>query len=134
LTPEEAQAVAVVHLYTGEDGESHVEDLEVPITKLAGGALSEVLPLNGAYLRTTTVDGPKPFHNVRERHFCVPLVGGFELRCADGTTRRIVPGTVLLAEDVSGHGHASVEIDPPRLTLFLPLPDDFDTSSWKRLP
>jgi hypothetical protein len=125
--------VNVTRVYTGDDGESHVEELEVPAEALADGFMSQVFAVDGVYFRTTEYDGPKPFHNARWRHFCVPLIGGFELRCADGTARRIVPGTIMLAEDVDGHGHASVEIDPPRLTLFLPVSDDFDVSAWKRV-
>lgn len=99
----------------------------------ANGFMSKLFRLEGAYFRESDFDGPRPFHNARWRHFCVPLVGGFELECGDGSKHCIVPGTIMLAEDTNGRGHASVEIDPPRLTLFLPVPDDFDASSWKRV-
>ncbi len=122
----------VTRVYSDHDGETHAEDLEVPMQALGDGFMSQLIDLSGVYFRTTEFDGPKPFHNARWRHFCVPLVGGFELECSDGTKRRIVPGSILLAEDVDGRGHASVEIDPPRLTLFLLVPDDFDASAWKR--
>jgi hypothetical protein len=123
----------IIRVYTGDGGESRSEELEVPMEAMADGFMSRMFELRGVHFRTTETSGPKPFHNVRWRHFCVPLVGGFELHCGDGSTRRVVPGTVLLAEDVDGRGHASVEIDPPRVTLFLPVPDDFDASGWKRV-
>jgi hypothetical protein len=123
----------VVRVYTGADGEAHTEELEVPMDEVADGFMSKLFELKGGYFRESTYDGARDFHNARWRHLCVPIVGGFELRCGDGSTYRIVPGTVMLGEDVDGRGHASVEIDPPRLTLFLPVPDDFDVSSWKRI-
>jgi len=100
---------------------------------LGEGSMSRLIELKGVYFRQSDFDGSRPFHNARWRHFCVPVVGGFELECGDGSKHRIVPGTVMLAEDVDGRGHASVEIDPPRLTLFLPVSDDFDASSWERV-
>jgi len=45
----------------------------------------------------------------------------------------IEPGRIMLGEDVTGRGHASIELATPRLTLFIPVPDDFDTSTWKRV-
>jgi hypothetical protein len=123
----------VTRVYTGDDGESHAERLEVPMEMVADGAMSRLFELKGLVVRESTFDGPKGFHNARWRHFCVPLVGGFELECSDGSRHRIVPGTIMLGEDLDGPGHASVEIDPPRVTLLLPVPDGFDTSGWRRL-
>ena len=124
----------ITRVYTGEDGETHVEDLEVPMEANAKGAVSELLAVKGVLIRESTFDGPSPFHNARWRHLCVPIIGGFELECGDGTKRLIGPGTIMLGEDITGHGHASIEVDPPRLTLYLPVPDDFDTSTWRRVP
>ncbi len=123
----------IVRVYTGEDGEAHVEDLEVPMDEAGKGFASQLMELKGVIFRTSDWKGSSPFHNARWRHFCVPLVGSFELECGDGTKRLIGPGTIMLGEDVTGRGHASIEVDTPRVTLFLPVPDDFDTSTWKRV-
>jgi hypothetical protein len=123
----------ITRVFTGQDGETHAEELEVPLDEMQNGAMSQLFELKGVYFRESDFNGSRGFHNARWRHFCVPLVGGFELECSDGSKRRIVPGTIMLAEDVGGRGHASVEIDPPRTTLFLPVPDGFDASSWKRV-
>jgi hypothetical protein len=123
----------VTRVYTGDDGETHVEDLELPMAENGRGTMSELLQLTGGYFRASSYDGPLPFHNARWRHLCIPLRGSFEIECGDGTKRLIGPGTIMLGEDTTGRGHASIEVDVPRETLFLPLPDDFDTSSWKRV-
>lgn len=122
----------ITRVYSTPDGESHAEDLEVPMDESGRSMLSPMIDVKGAILRESTHDGATGFHNARMRHLCVPLQGGFELECTDGTKKRIVPGTIMLGEDMTGRGHASVEI-PPRLTMLLPLPEDFDTSTWKRV-
>jgi hypothetical protein len=125
--------VIVVRVYTGEDGESHIEDLEVPMDEVSRGLMSQLFALQGIVFRESDFDGPLPFHTARCRHFCVPIVGSFEIECGDGTRRLIGPGTIMLGEDTTGRGHASIECDVPRQTLFLPVPDDFDTSRWRRV-
>ena len=123
----------VTRVFTGEDNETHIEDLEVPMEEARHGYMSRMFELQGIVFRESDFDGPLPFHNARWRHFCIPILGSFEIECGDGTKRLIKPGTIMLGEDTTGRGHASVEVDVPRQTLFLPVPDDFDTSNWKRV-
>jgi hypothetical protein len=123
----------VTRVYSDELGESHIEDLEVPMDVAQKGFMSQLLNLQGIVFRESDWAGSSPFHNARWRHFCVPIVGSFEIECTDGTKRLIGPGTIMLGEDVDGRGHASIEVDTPRQTIFLPVPDDFDTSTWKRV-
>jgi hypothetical protein len=37
----------------------------------------------------------------------------------------------MLADDTTGQGHITREIQGPRRSLFIPLPDGFDTRPWK---
>ena len=53
-----------------------------------------------------------------------------EIECGDGTTRRFGVGDVLLADDTTGQGHISREIEGPRLQVFVSLPADLDLSVW----
>ena len=47
-----------------------------------------------------------------------------EFEIADGTKRRLVPGDVLVAEDLTGHGHIARSIgDEFRVSLAVPLAD-----------
>ena len=113
----------LIHVYTGEDGEAWLEDLEIPMDEANRGMMSRLFALEGSDLfRESDFDGPLPKHNPARRQFVVPIVGSFEIEAGDGTTRLIEPGTVLLADDVTGRGHASREIAVPRQTLFLPVP------------
>ena len=123
----------VTRVYSDEAGESHLEDLEVPMDQVEKGFMSQLVDLKGIVFRESDWSGSSPFHTARWRHFCVPLIGSFEIECSDGAKRLIGPGTIMLGEDVDGVGHASIEVETPRKTIFLPVPDDFDTSTWKRV-
>jgi hypothetical protein len=58
----------------------------------------------------------------------VTLSGIGEIECGDGSRRRFGPGDILLAEDTTGQGHITREIEGPRRGIFIPLPQDFDIS------
>jgi hypothetical protein len=53
------------------------------------------------------------------------------VECGDGTKRRFGPGDIMLADDTTGQGHITREIDAPRKSLFIPLPASLDTKAWK---
>jgi quercetin dioxygenase-like cupin family protein len=52
------------------------------------------------------------------------MSGIAEFEVADGTKRRLHPGDVLVAEDLTGHGHIARSIgDEFRVSLAVPLAD-----------
>ena len=54
----------------------------------------------------------------------VNIAGIAEFETADGTKVRMVPGDILVAEDLTGHGHIARSIgDEPRISLAIPMPD-----------
>jgi hypothetical protein len=121
----------ITRVYTGDDGESHFEDLEIPLERGRYGFLSGEVPVTGVLFRETPIDGSLDFHVAPRRQFVVTMVGLAEVECGDGSKRRFGPGDVLLADDTWGHGHITREIEGPRRSLFLPLPEDFDPAPWR---
>jgi len=118
------RTIAVTRVYTGSDGESHFEDIEVPLRDLGAiGALSSLEPATGVVFRETDPGYDYDFHNAPRRQYVVNLKGGVvEIEIGDGTTRRLGPGDVLLAEDTTGRGHRSRSVDGlPRSCLFITL-------------
>ncbi|HLF79769.1 MAG TPA: hypothetical protein VJB57_19985 [Dehalococcoidia bacterium] len=113
-----------VRIYTGADGLSHFEDMEVPLTE--GGAasmLSKVMAVSGLNFRRNTASYNLDFHPAPRRQFVVNLTGTVEIEASDGEVRRFGPGSVMLAEDTTGKGHISRAIgDEERLSLFIHLP------------
>ena len=64
------------------------------------------------------------YHTVPRRQYLVNLSGIAEFETADGSVRRLVPGDVLVAEDLTGHGHIARSIgDEFRVVLAVPLAD-----------
>jgi hypothetical protein len=118
-------------IYTGADGRSHFEDLDIPLKPSTYGTLSDLVPSSGVIFRETPVGGALDFHVAPRRQFVITLAGLVEVECGDGTKRRFGPGDIMLADDTTGQGHITREVQGPRRSLFIPLPDSFDTRAWK---
>ena len=98
----------VTRIFTGSDGESHFEDIDIPLRDLGPiGAMSELIEATGLVLRETGPDYDLDFHNAPRRQFVINLDASVELEVGDGTKCLVGPGEVLLAEDTTGRGHIS---------------------------
>ena len=118
-------------IYTGADGRSHFEDLDIPLKPGKYGTLSDLVPAEGVIFRETPLGGALDFHVAPRRQFVITLAGLVEIECGDGTKRRFGPGDIMLADDTTGQGHITREVQGPRRSLFIPLPESFDTRPWK---
>jgi hypothetical protein len=112
----------VVRIYTGDDNQSHFEDVDLPY---APGGESETTPPRAAsqakfnrYPAGFVLD----WHTAPQRQYVVTLSGQAEIEIGDGTKRQFGPGDVLLAEDRTGQGHITRVIGgQPRTTLWVAL-------------
>ena len=123
----------VTRIYAGDDGRSHFEQLELPLTVSAIGQLSSPIATTSVFFRDTSVGAPEvyDFHVAPRRQFVLHLVGRAEIEVGDGTKRQFGPGDVLLADDTTGQGHISREIEGPRLQLFAVLDERVDLDRWR---
>jgi hypothetical protein len=112
-------------IYADADGESHFEDVEVTLEDQGGqSALSTLIPASGVIFRRTPADQYLDWHPAPRRQFVVTLSGEAEVEASDGEVRKIGPGTVMLAEDLTGKGHITRGAgSQERISLFIPLPD-----------
>ncbi len=110
-------------IYAGPDGETHFEDVEVELSQEGrGSALSAPLPATGIIFRRSPADQNIDWHPAPRRQFIITLSGEAELEASDGEVRRIGPGSVVLAEDLTGKGHITRGVGTQeRLSLFVPL-------------
>ena len=110
-------------IYTGDDGESHFEDVEIPLIDLGGvGQISELQGATGVVFRETDGDYDFGFHNAPRRQYVINLDASVEIETGDGTKRTLGPGDILLAEDTTGRGHISRAVDGrPRRSIFVTL-------------
>jgi hypothetical protein len=116
-------AMQIVRVYTGTDGESHFEDIDVEFDQSgAFGRISKMVAARGVLFREVDGDYDLDFHNAPRRQYVVNLTGSVDLEVGDGTRRRLGPGSILLAEDTTGRGHKSQAVaGEARTCLFIPL-------------
>ena len=96
----------ITRLYTGPDGESHFEDMKIPLNDFEGMfEVSELMAAKQLVFQQGKHDEPHGWHNAPHRQVIIPLAGKIEIEVGDGTRRAFSPGVVLLAEDLTGRGH-----------------------------
>lgn len=113
----------VTRLYSGDDGESHFEDLEIEVGGDAEiGRLSAPIPATGLVFRETAPDYDYSWHNAPQRQYILMLDGSVDITVGSGETRRLNTGDILLCEDTTGRGHVSQAVDgQPRRSVFVTL-------------
>jgi hypothetical protein len=111
--------MAFVRCYTGTDGQSHFEDLDLlppdveRSIEQAASSIAFTRSPNGRF---------SDWHNAPRRQYAIFLSGGeMEVVIGDGTTRRFGPGNAVLFEDLTGQGHTSRSVGGDRLTAIVPL-------------
>lgn len=118
-----------VHVFTGPDGTSMIEEKEFEMkefldTEGAHGLASPVEQTPGISFRMVKTGYFLDFHTAPRRQYSISLTGSIELGLPDGTLKQYGPGTVLLAEDMTGTGHSTRVIgDEDRFTIIIPLSD-----------
>jgi hypothetical protein len=121
----------IVRLYTGPDGQSHFEDLDVGLEDHPHiGTISELWPVSAVQFRSVTPESvpdenaDPEFYNSPSRLLLVYLTGSVEVQVGSGERRILGPNTILLSEDTTGQGHASRNVDlEPRTSIYLHLDD-----------
>jgi quercetin dioxygenase-like cupin family protein len=105
-------------LYTGADGQSHIEpiDIEKKSDWLKG------LPATQISFRVWPKGEFLDWHPAPRRQFVVILSGQLEIGCGDGTKQVFGPGDARLVEDTTGKGHTTRVLGgEPCLTATIPL-------------
>jgi hypothetical protein len=113
--------MAFVRCYTGTDGQSHFEDLDL----LPPGMERSIEQAASSITFTRSPNGRfSDWHNAPRRQYAIFLSGGqMEVVIGDGTTRQFGPGDAVLFEDLTGQGHTSRSVGGDRLTAIVPLAD-----------
>ncbi len=122
----------IARVYTGDDGKSHFEDIEVAFSEAAMmGASTRRFPADTIGIREAASKVEMDFHNAPRRQFVITLSGRVEMECGDGTKRQFGPGDMFLADDATGQGHITRVVESPRYSVVVPMPDDFDLDALR---
>ena len=108
-----------MRLYTGDDGQSHLEALD-----MEGGPPNwkDLHSGTGIMFRSTPPDGPVTWHVAPRRQYCITLSGQVEIGLGDGSFHRFGPGDVMLADDLTGQGHTTRAVGPEhRVVAYIPV-------------
>ena len=105
-------------LYTGDDGESHMEELDLADHP----ELANLNATAGIAFKQYPPDYFSDFHTAPRRQYVINIVGENEIEVGDGSVYRFGPGHVMLAEDLTGRGHITRVVGGgPRTTAQVPL-------------
>lgn len=105
----------VTRVYSDENGESHFEDITIPMEKAGEiGSLSESLPAKSIIFREVEPSYDYNFHNAPQKQYIILLDGEIEIETSLGEKRRFKGGEILLVEDTTGKGHKTKNITPAK--------------------
>ena len=110
-------------VYSGSDGQSHIEEFEM---SAAGTFSFATIAGEDLVFRREPMPG---WHNCPRRQFVITVHGEAELGFGDGTTRRIRPGDLCLMEDHTGQGHTTTVAKAPWLSIQVPVSMDAEIVS-----
>jgi hypothetical protein len=109
------------HLFGDADGETHVAPLELPVHESSAGVVRGLHEVPATTVGFGEFIGRKPdvgVHHAPRRQFLVVLQGALEIRTTAGDVERLLPGDLLLADDVGTKGHVSRDVgDAPLMLL-----------------
>ena len=110
----------ITRMYTGADGESHIEDMELADHPELTAGLNTTNITFRSYEPGHFID----WHQGPKRQFVITLAGEGEIGLGDGTLHVFGPGHVNLVEDTTGHGHTTRVVgNVPRITATIPIVD-----------
>jgi quercetin dioxygenase-like cupin family protein len=108
----------VVRIYTGTDNQTHFQDLDLEAFAKVSAKVGE----GPVRLNQGPAKSSLDFHNAPRRQYVVMMSGVMEIEIGDGSKRQLVPGDVLVAEDLTGKGHITRGVgEDPRVSLAVPL-------------
>ncbi len=112
--------MSIIRLYTGDDGETHLEHLELADHP----ELMTLHAAKGIVFRRHEAGNSIDFHVAPRRQYIINISGEVEYVLGDGSVYRFGPGHVTLAEDLTGRGHVTRVPGPePRISAAIPLAD-----------
>lgn len=114
----------ILRLYSDRQGETHFEEIDIPLKHNPGSAWhhSRRLPGNGLVLGESPLQHEVDWERAPRRQYAVNLDTPVEITASDGETRLMEPGDIVLMEDTTGKGHISrAWVRRPRHFLFIPV-------------
>lgn len=100
--------MGIYRVFTGPDGESHMEE----ITLESHPHLGALTNLNEVSINQFDGSRKTDFNPAPDHRLIVHLSGEVEVGTSDGTKRIFRAGDIRLMEDLTGPGHSHVDLSP----------------------
>ena len=114
----------IVRLYSGTDGKSHFEEIELKFGGDQPIKSTDMRKAHGAVFRSAPAGLFLDRHPAPRRQYLVTLSGSWEIEASNGVKRRFKAGDVMLADDTTGEGHTSRVLgNEPHVFMTVPLAD-----------
>ena len=111
----------ITRLYTGPDGQTHAQEIEANFTG-NGNAVYKLMANSGAVLNRAPPGRVADWHTAPRRQYVITLSGHGEVELIDGTKIELGPGSIDMAEDLTGKGHITRTIgNEDRVTVAIPI-------------
>ena len=91
-------------LYSGDNGQSHFEQLD---SNQSSEFFNSTRPANGLLFRNDFAPHIVNWHRAPRRRWVITLSGTVDIGLGDGTKMSFGPGDVFLVEDMTGQGHTA---------------------------
>jgi hypothetical protein len=112
--------VMITRFFTGPDGLTHAEEIEAKIP--ATGGVYNLIGNAGAQIRRTPPGRVNDYHTASRRQYVITLSGHAELVLSGGQTIQVGPGSIELAEDLTGKGHITRTVgNEDRIAIVIPV-------------
>jgi quercetin dioxygenase-like cupin family protein len=118
LAQQARKPIMMTRIYTGADGLSHSERVEMKLTPNG----TNTMKATGVEFSSRPAAPAGDWHTGPRRQFVITLSGRAELEVANGQKVPIEPGNINLIEDTTGKGHITHNI-ADRIVVTVPLED-----------
>ena len=114
--------VMITRLYTGPDVQTHAEEIEAKFAPGGGNDVYKLMANSGAVLNRAAPGRVADWHTAPRRQYVITLSGHAEVELIDGKKIELGPGSIDLAEDLTGKGHITRTVgNEDRITISIPL-------------
>ena len=115
-----SKPVMITRFFTGPDGLTHAEEIRATFPQ--GGGVYNLLANSGAQIRRTPPGRVNDYHTASRRQYVITLSGHGELVLSGGQTIQVGPGSIELAEDLTGKGHITRTVGTEdRVAIVIPV-------------
>jgi len=114
--------VIITRLFTGPDGQTHSEEIETSFAPAGGNDVYKLMANSGAEIHRAPPGRVADWHTAPRRQYVVTISGHGEIELMGGQKIEVGPGSIELAEDLTGKGHITRTVgNEDRVTIQIPL-------------